>query len=842
MKEKFEISGMTCAACSSYIDKAVRKIDGVNDVSVNLLQNNMTIDYDHSLVTESDIANAVSKGGYQTFKAGSSKKDVANSKKQVDTLKKNFLNLILSVALMIILWYLAMARMLDFPLPEFVKANTSIIVNGILQMVISSLILYINKKFFISGFKALVNLAPNMDSLIAIGSGASFIYSFYSLLTMAYLVGNGNITLALEYSMNLYFESAAMILVFISIGKLMESRSKNETKDSLNKLKKLEVANATVIRDNKKINIKSEDILIGDIVELKAGSKIATDGVIITGSVSIDEAALTGESIPKDKDVEGKVYSGSLVTSGYATYKVESLAIDSTLAKIIALVEDAASSKAPIQRLADKISAVFVPFVISVAILVFIIWFSISKDFSLSLTFAIAVLVVSCPCALGLATPTAIMVATGKAAEMKILFKEAKGLEHLGQVDTIVFDKTGTLTEGKAKVSKIIMLDDKQKTLEVIKSIEAKSEHPLSKAIVDYMDDKAIEEVEVSDFTAIIGQGVMANYNGQAIRIGNLKMMELNGLDLEDHLQTFEELSNQGATVLFVAFDKEIKAIISIKDQVKQDALKTIRALKELNLNLVMLTGDNKLTANAIKKTLGIDQVIAEVLPDEKADVIKNLQNENHKVLMVGDGINDALALTSSDISMAIANGTEIAVDSADIVLMNNNLMAIYDAFMLSKATLTNIKQNLFLALIYNVIGIPLAAGAFYKLFNLRLTPMFGAGTMAISSTIVVMNALRLKRFKSKQTIKNENEEKLIKVENKKENIKMEKVIKIEGMMCSHCENHVNEALNGLDGVTAKVVLSENLANVSVSNQVKDEDLEQAVVNAGYKVVSIESR
>ena len=822
-KEKYDISGMTCAACSAYIDKSVRKLEGVNDVNVNLLQNSMTVNYDESAVDRKQIISAVESGGYKAILSGE-KEESASKDIVAEDYRNRIQRLKYSVGMMLVLSYISMGRMLGLPLPEFLGSPQAFLTNGIIQLLLSLMVLAVNREYFTSGFKALFNKAANMDSLIAIGSGTSFVYSLYSLLMMAGLSGYSRLNDAMTYSHNLYFESAAMIVVFVSVGKLMESRSKEETRNSLKNLIRLKPADALVVRNNAETRVSLKDLVVNDIVVLKAGDSVPTDGIIINGSLSIDESAITGESLPKTKELNDHIYSGTIVSYGYATYMVSKPEAESTLAKMISLIEDASGSKAPVARLADKIAAVFVPFVIVIAVLTAIGWFIASKELSTSLTMGIAVLVVSCPCALGLATPTSIMVSTGKAAELNILVKEAKTLEYLQNIDTVVLDKTGTVTEGKPYVIEVDIDEDGKSVMELVYGLESKSEHPLSVAICNYAEEKGISKKTIDDFEAVTGQGVIGSTEGIKIIAGNRRMMESNNIDISGLSEKSDAITSKGGTAIFIAVADKAVGIIAIADRIRKDSKIAIEELQKMNLEVIMLTGDSKNTAEVIRKEAGIKKAISEVLPQDKENQIVSLQKEGRKVMMVGDGINDALALTSSDIGVAIGNGSDITLDSADVILLKDSLLNLVDVIRLSKATLRNIKQNLFWAFGYNIVGIPLAMGLLYPFTGWRLSPMFGSAMMALSSTIVVTNALRLRGFKPFEI---------------KEKKTMKKEIKISGMSCMHCQARVEKALNDLDGVRAEVSLANNNAICEVNEGISNDTLKKAVEDAGYEVTEI---
>ena len=827
MTEKFNVTGMTCSACSAHVEKSVKKLDGVKSVNVNLLQNNMHVDFDETAVSVDDIINAVVSGGYGASVAG---KEQEKKDNKIDNEISNMkFRLIVSLVCLVPLMYISMGHMWGWPFLNVFHGAENGITFALTQMLLMLPIMYVNRKYYITGFKTLFHGAPNMDSLIAIGSGAAFTYGIIAIYCIGYGLGHGDKEFAHSYMMNLYFESAAMILALITLGKFLESRAKGKTSQAIEKLIDLSPKTAVVIRDGKEVTVGVDDVQIGEIVAVKAGQSVPLDGVIVEGNGAIDESAITGESIAVEKNVGDKVIGATINKSGYFKFKVEKVGEDTALSQIIHLVEEASASKAPIAKLADKVSGIFVPVVISIAVITIIVWLLLGKGVSFALSMGISVLVISCPCALGLATPTAIMVGTGKGAQYGILTKSAESLETAHQVDTVVLDKTGTITEGKPSVTDIapVGISDKE-LLQIAASIEYLSEHPLAKAIVEKAD--GLEFSDVADFEQIVGQGVKGNVDGKKVLAGNYKMMRENNIEVSED----EIFANDGKTSLYFAVDNKFVGIIAVADTIKETSRQAIEDMRNMGLDVIMLTGDNAVTANAIKNKLPLSSAVAEVLPSDKEEVVRKLQQSGHKGAMVGDGINDAPALTRADVGIAIGAGTDIAIESADIVLMKSNLQDVVTSIELSHSVIKNIKENLFWAFFYNALGIPIAAGVLYGIAGLKLNPMIAALAMSFSSVFVVSNALRLRFFKPKcnniKTVKNE-----------KENITMTKTIKINGMMCSHCTGRVGEVLNAIDGVSAEVSLDNGgQAVVTLAKDVSDDVLKKAVVDAGYEVVGIE--
>lgn len=844
MKQKFDVTGMTCSACSAHVEKSVSKLEGVQCVNVNLLQNSMVVEYDDNALGTTDIIHAVESGGYGASVQGETKTQETPKNVAAEEMHHMKRRLIASFCFLIPLFYISMGHMMGAPLPAILLGDENVMIFALTQLFLTIPVLIINKKYFVVGFKALWNKAPNMDSLIALGSAASVIYSVFAIYSMAYAMGHGDLMTAHHYGMELYFESAAMILTLITVGKYMETRSKGKTSEAISKLMDLAPKTATVLRGGVEQEIPVEDVVTGDTIIVKPGQRIPVDGKIIEGFSAVDESAITGESIPVEKQVGDTVIGATVNKSGYFRMTATRVGKDTTLSQIIALVEEAGASKAPIAKLADKVSGVFVPVVITIAILAAVIWFVAgNQPFSFALSIGIAVLVISCPCALGLATPTAIMVGTGKGAEYGILVKSAESLEIAHQVQTVVLDKTGTLTEGKPVVTDVVLAKGilLNRLLKQAAAVEALSEHPLAEAIVAYAKEKEVAFEKAENLTATAGQGVEADVAGKHILAGNLKMMQERGIQLGEWEAKAVELAEAGKTPLFFAENETFLGIVALADTLKPTSKAAVDAFHQMGIEVVMLTGDNKRTAEAIARELDI-QVIAEVLPQDKEREVRRLQEQGKKVAMIGDGINDAPALMRADVGVAIGAGTDVAMESADIILMKSDLMDAVTAIELSHATIRNIKENLFWAFFYNACGIPLAAGVFYPFLEWKLNPMFAAAAMSFSSAFVVGNALRLRLFRPKyaKTTTALPKEDIQKELNHKEEIGMKKVLKIEGMMCNHCTGRVEKALNDLDGVTAEVSLEGKSATVTLSKDVSDETLVQTVTDAGYEVVDIQ--
>ena len=840
MEKKFDVSGMTCASCVANVTRAVKKLDGVSDANVNLMTNSMKVSYDENKVNDKKIISAVEKIGYGAKVAG---QKVTGENKEEEDREGHLKNrLVSSIVFMLILMYVAMGHMVHLPTPGIFHGREGAIIFAFTQFLLALPVVYINRDFYISGFKGLKNRAPNMDSLVAIGSAAALIYGIFAIYMMAYGFGNGDLDLVDVYRKNLYFESSAMILTLITVGKYLEEKSKNKTRSSLSKLMDLAPKRATVLENNEEVQKNIEDVRVGDVIMVRPGEAVAVDGKIIEGTSSLDESAVTGESIPVSKSVGDRVISASINTTGSFKFIAEKVGEDTTISQIIKLVDQANESKAPIAKLADKIAGIFVPAVLIISALTFIIWTSLGYGFESALNFAISVLVISCPCALGLATPVSIMVATGKSADFGLLFKNAEVLENLHKIDAIVMDKTGTITEGKPKLTDIVTDLDQDEFLKIAASIEKNSQHPLATAILNYADEKNIKISGVKNFDSVSGRGLSADLDGKKYFAGNREFMEEEKIDLKDYEKKAEKLAGEGKTSMYFANESEVIGIISVKDLPKESSKDAIALLKAMGKKIIMLTGDNEKTAEAIGREIGVDETFAGLLPDEKNKKIDDLQKSGDKVLMIGDGINDAPSLAKADIGMAIGHGTDVAIESSDVVLMRSDLLDVVSALELSKATIKNIKENLFWAFFYNTIGIPLAAGLLYPGFGIKLSPMFGAFAMSMSSVFVVNNALRLRRFKPRG-ISSLGEKTPEKEKNlHEENVKIQEenkltTLKVEGMMCEHCEKRVSEALEKT-GKAKNVLANHEVGTVKFVDQgITAEEIKKAVEEAGYKII-----
>lgn len=831
--KKFNVTGMSCAACSSRVEKAVSKVEGVQSCSVSLLTNSMGVE---GSASEESIIAAVEKAGYGASVAGGEKKQSAENEQLKDKDTPVLMHrLIASVGFLAVLMYISMGHMmLGWPLPNFFTDNH--IAMGLVQLLLCVIIMVINQKFFINGFKGLIHRSPNMDTLVALGSGASFVYSVYALFAMTDAQVKGNAELVMSYMHEFYFESAAMILTLITVGKMLEAHSKGKTTNALKALLNLAPKKATLLIDGKETEVTVDKVKKGDVFVVRPGESIPVDAEITDGSTAVDESALTGESIPVDKVVGDTVSAGTINKSGFIKCSATAVGEDTALSQIIKMVSDAAATKAPVAKIADKVSGVFVPAVIVIALITIAVWLLCGQTVGYALARGISVLVISCPCALGLATPVAIMVGNGMGARKGILFKTAASLEEAGKTQIAVLDKTGTITKGEPKVTDIIPFEiTENELLKYAYSIEAKSEHPLAKAIIVKAEELSLNPYEVTDFKAESGNGLSAEYNGERIIGGSKKYISsLIGIS-NDILSKADKLSEEGKTPLFFMLDNKLLGIIAVADVIKEESPKAIKQLQNMGIKVVMLTGDNERTAKAVGKLAGVDEVIAGVMPDGKEKVVAELKKQG-KVLMVGDGINDAPALTRADIGMAIGSGTDIAIDAADVVFMKSKLTDVPAAVRLSRKTLRNIHENLFWAFIYNVIGIPLAAGVWIPLIGWQLNPMFGAAAMSLSSFCVVTNALRLNFF----DITNPKKDRKIKYKSKKDDNAMTKTMKIDGMMCSHCEGRVKQSLEGLAQVSqAEVSHEKGTAVVTLTAEVSNDVLKKTVEDQGYNVISI---
>ncbi len=845
-REKFTVSGMSCAACQANVTKAVSKLDGVDSVNVNLITGMMNVDYDESKTDNDSIINAVTAIGYGAeTHSGEKGKDALkndwNSRRSSadEDRNKTKKRLIASIVLLIPLMYISMGGMMGLPLPPFFKGVSNALILSFTQLLITIPVLILNKKFFTSGLKALKNRVPNMDSLVALGSGAAFVYGIFAIYRMMYGFAVQDMELVHQSDHSLYFESSAMILTLVTVGKYLETKSKSKTNETLEKLVSLAPKTAVVLRDGKEITVSTENIVKGDIIIIKPGESIPVDGTVISGSGYVDQSAITGESIPVEKLEGDTVISATINKNGSFRFRAEKIGQDTTLSQIIRMVDDAGNTKAPIARLADKISGIFVPIVIGIALITAIIWIIWGNGFEFALNRAISVLVISCPCALGLATPVAIMVGTGKAAELGILIKSAESLENLHKIDTVVLDKTGTVTKGTPEVTDVYPIGiSEDELIKFAASAEKNSEHPLAQAVCQAAQSRNIAPLEVQNFEAVPGRGIKATIDNVVYYAGNSAFMDENGID-PSFKEKSKEFASAGKTPLVFARENNVIGIIAVADTVRETSREAILDLKKENIDVVLLTGDNSLSAQAIAKQVGIENVISDVLPAEKEAKIRELQSKGRNVAMVGDGINDSPALMRADIGIAIGAGTDIAIDCADIVLVKNSLSDAVNAIKLSKSVIRNIKMNLFWAFFYNAVGIPIAAGLLYPAFGIVLSPMIGSLAMSLSSLCVVTNALRLRRFKPEKSTEN-TEIKEINFTYKGDNT-MTKVLTVEGMMCEHCKARVEKALSEVDGVTsASVDLEKKTATAALSKEIADDVLIKAVTDAGYDVKGIE--
>lgn len=843
MKQKYNVTGMSCAACTAHVEKAVRKLSGVTNVEVSLMTNSMTAEYEG--LSDADIIRAVTEAGYGCSVKGAvaARSDpVAEKRTEAAAMKRR---LLLSVVFLLMLMYVSMGSMLGAPLPRLLQESA--IAFAFTQFLLTLPIMYLNRSYFIRGFTALFRRSPNMDTLIAVGSAASVIYGVFAVFMMCHGMNIGDKELVHHYRMDLYFEGAGMILTLITVGKFLESRSKARTADALTKLMRLAPETAVVERDGREQTIPISELAVGDICIVRTGQRIAADGVITEGSCAMDEAALTGESIPAEKTVGDTVLAACVSTGGYMKFRVEKTGDDTTLSGIISMVSDAAASKAPIARIADRISGVFVPVVMGIAALTFAVWLLLGYEFTHALSCGISVLVISCPCALGLATPVAIMAGTGKGAENGILIRSAAALETLRGIDTVVLDKTGTITEGKPSCTDIIEYE--KGAFAAAYAIERLAEHPVSAAITAEGERLGLAAAEVSGFETLFGRGVTGVVGGRRYHVGNVRLMNELAVDVSRGRADFLRLSEMGRTAMYIACDGRAVGVVAAADMIKPDSTAAIKRMKEMGLSVIMLTGDNARTAEHIRSAAGVDKAIAEVLPTGKAEHIKALRDEGRRVAMIGDGINDAPALAGADVGIAIGAGADIAIDAADIVLMKSRLSDAAAALSLGRATIRSIKQNLFWAFFYNAVGIPLAAGVLFIPLGIKLDPMIAAAAMSLSSLFVVGNALRLRFFRVRgmeqvQPTAHVQTEKTVVLLTAEEatttEVKtMTKTMIVEGMMCKMCKAHVEKALNAIEGVSAEVSLEEKKAVITLCAEVSDEALTAAVTEAGYEVISI---
>ena len=866
-KEQFTITGMTCSACSARVEKAVAKVDGTKDVSVNLLTNSMQLEYDEAKTSVPAIIKAVVDAGYGASVKG--KQAAAKAAPQEDPVKKSIAEmkhrLVWSIAFLLPTMYISMhglfEKLFGLPVPQIVSevfdGPQNAIVFAFSQFLLVLPIMYLNRRYYIAGFRNLFRGAPNMDSLVGMGSMAAALFGAFAIFRMGWGFGHGDMALVQEYSTNLYFESAGMIVTLITVGKYLEARAKGQTSKALEKLMDLAPKQACVVRGGVEQVIPAEELVAGDEVIVRPGERIPADGMVLSGTTSVDESAITGEPIPVEKQAGDKVTSATINKQGSIHFSAERVGEDTTISQIIRLVDEASASKAPIARMADKIAGVFVPAVIAIAVLAGAVWLAMGASVEFAFSIAICILVISCPCALGLATPVAIMVGTGKGAENGILIKSGEALEIAQSVDTVVMDKTGTITEGRPVVTDITTVNgvSEQEFLAIAAGLEKGSEHPLAEAVMTAARERSIAPKAMTDFKALFGRGVEAEADGHVYAAGNDKLMAEKGIDLTPYEAHLASLADDGCTPLIFAEDDRVIGILAAADVEKATSREAIARFRAMGIDVVMLTGDNARTAEAIRRRMDIPKVIAGVLPENKAEHIKKLQAEGHRVAMIGDGINDAPALAQADLGMAIGAGTDVAIESADAVLMKSDLLDAVSAIRLSKAVLKNIKENLFWALIYNVICIPLAAGILYPAFGIKLSPVIGAAAMSLSSVCVVMNALRLRFFKPDHGAEISAEQTAAAVSSdrkdheaadsaaaqpvqEKEAIRMEKTLKIEGMMCAHCQKHVHDALAKMDGVTDVTVdLEGGKADVKATHDIPEADFRKVIEDAGYELV-----
>ena len=848
MKQRFRVGGMSCAACSAHVEKSVGAVPGVTTVQVNLLAGSMAVEYDETACDSAKIIAAVESGGY-TAEVDDGKQQAAPAQgEQVDeALYEMKKRIIVSAVFMVVLMYFSMGEMIGLPLPSYAAGMNGMFALALTELVLTLPIVIINRKYYINGFKTLLHRAPTMDALIAVGSGAALVYGIYALVR----IGTAPTPEAAHSFMHdLYFESAGMILTLVTLGKFFEARAKRKTGEAIAALMDLRPKMATVVRGGQTIEVPIELVKVGDLVVVRGGQSVPVDGVITEGSAFLDESAITGESMPVERHVGGTVIGATVSKSGYFVMRASRVGDDTTLSQIIRLVEEAGASKAPIAKLADKVAGVFVPVVMAIALVTAVIWLIAGETPSFALTRAISVLVISCPCALGLATPVAIMVGTGVGAKNGVLFQSAEALENLHNVTSVIMDKTGTVTEGRPVVTDVQTNGiEKDELLSLALSLEKRSDHPLADAIVRYAHEQNAVERNVSDFEMVEGQGIRASVEGVPCMAGNERMLLASGLAVPGSMKELSaKFAAAGKTPLFFAANRKVAGVFAVADVLKPTSRAAVQTLEKMNIEVTLLTGDNKKTAAAIASELGVREVIAEVLPQDKERIVREKQAAGRKVAMVGDGINDAPALARADVGIAIGAGTDVAISSADVVLMKSDLMDAVDAIRLSRQTIRNIRQNLFWAFFYNCIGIPIAAGALWVPFGIKLSPMIGAAAMSLSSVCVVSNALRLRFFKASEREKTQKDPVILPqsevktpeaAQHKEENV-MEKTIKVEGMMCMHCVAHVKKALEELPGVTAEVDLDGGKAVVRAEKLPEDAVLTGAVTEAGYKVVGIE--
>lgn len=835
MKERFDVSGMTCSSCQANVQKAVEKL-GVDSVNVNLINESMVVEYNPSEINNEDIISAVDNIGYHASLKNNKTKDESDEDlKEVEEMSTKT-RLKISFAFLIPLMYIAMGPMIGLPIPSLFNGPEGAVNYAFVQFLLAIPVIFINRKFFVSGFKGLINKAPNMDTLVALGSSAATLFGIFAIMRMSYAQGIGDLDTINHYRHNIYFETSAMILTLITLGKYFEARSKGETKSSLKNLMELAPQTANVIRDNKEVTLDISEIKVGDIIVVRPGETVAVDGIVVEGKSIVDQSSITGESIPVSKEAGDEVISATVNKHGSFKFKASKVGEDTTISQIINLVNEANDTKAPIAMMADKVAAVFVPVVIIISILTFVLWSIFTKDYEFALNLMIAVLVISCPCALGLATPMAIMVSTGKSAELGLLFKSAESLENLYKTDAILLDKTGTITAGKPVVTDIFTNMDEKEFISIAASLEESSEHPLSNAITEYAELNNIYTTDSQEFESITGKGIKAKLNGRTYFAGNINLIRDNNIDTSNFEDKANIYSSDGKTCMYFANENKVIGLIAVQDKAKEDSKLAINELKSLGYKAIMITGDNEKTAESIRKSLNIDEKYAEVLPQDKEKVVRKLQDEGKNVTMVGDGINDAPALARANIGIAIGSGTDVAIDSADIVLIKDSLLDIVKSIKLSQMTIKIIKENLFWAFFYNIILIPLAAGILYPSTGLTLNPMFAAFAMSMSSVFVCLNSLRLRKFKDEYS-KKSNINKM--EENMSQLNKM--IVKVEGMSCENCAKHVTEALEKLAGIeSVNVSLKDKEAVVDYFGSVEEKEIEEAITEAGYEYKGIE--
>lgn len=841
-QKKFDINGMTCTACALTIERQLGKMAGVESVAVNFATEQMHIKYNEDALGTTDIMTAIKKVGYEAIDRSIASNEAAPSHDMAAAQHADelFKRLMLSLLFTIPVLYIAMGPMVGLPIPGVLSGQKNLLFMALTQLLLTLPVMFIGAQFYQVGFKTLIKRAPNMDSLIAVGTGAAFVYGIFVIYRLSYGFAYDDAMIVHKYGHDLYFESVAVIITLITLGKYLEARAKKRTSAAIQELMALAPDEAILLVNGEEIIVSVAEVKADDTVIVKPGSQIPVDGQVLSGQSTVDESMLTGESLPIDKAEGDLLIGGTMNQTGILRFTATKVGADTTLSKIIQMVEDAQSTKAPIAKLADRISAYFVPIVLGISAISFVVWTLLGYDFEFAFRIAVSILVISCPCALGLATPTAIMVGTGKGAKQGTLIKSGEALELMHKVSTVIFDKTGTLTNGKVVVTDIVAFDDQSRLLSMSGSVEQASEHPLSLAVTTYAKEQSAVLHEAVGFEAIVGHGVLGMIEDKQVLIGNERLMKKYNIQVANHLQQVTAFAAQGKTAVMVAYDNEIQGIIALADTVKPDASDAVAQLQAMNIQVVMLTGDHNVTAQAIGQTVGVNKIYSEVLPDEKANIVQALQADGDVVMMVGDGINDAVALVSADVGLAIGNGTDVAIESADVVLMKEVLMDVVAAIQLSKATIRNIKQNLFWAFIYNIIGIPIAAGILYPLTGLLLNPMIAAAAMSFSSVSVVTNALRLRSFKPKYINTQATNTTIEIIQSEEKEIQMKKELTVEGMSCMHCVGRVDKTLNSIEGVTSvKVDLENKLATIELNTEIADTVFKTAIADQGYEVTEI---